>query len=607
MSELAEFHFLRPLWLLALLPLLGVVWQARRRRGDYGAWRRVCDEHLLSHVLTQDTPRRRVPMVLLFAGWLLAVLALSGPSWSRQPQPVYETLQARVLVLDLSLSMDSNDLRPSRLARARFKTLDILRGAKEGSTALLVYAAHPYVVSPLTNDANTIAEMVPVLTTSLMPSQGSRLEPALLEAERLLDGVGAKRGSILVITDGLRDKAPALNTARRLRAQGHRISVLGVGTADGAPIPLATGGFLTDADGAIVIPQLADAPLRELAQAGGGAYAGLAGDDADLDVLLDTTDPARSLDTEQSERSNESWLDQGPWLVAGLLPLAAFGFRRGWLLMLVALPLAAPRPSLAVEWSDLWLRVDQQGRQAFAQGDPSRAAELFEDPAWKGSAYYRAGDLETAAKYFSEGATPDDHYNLGNARALAGDLKGALDAYDSALATAPGHDDALFNRELVAKLLEQSQGQRQPERGGGTPNPDDQQGDQPQQATDEGEHDSDGSTQDEGSAAAAPGTERDDTPRSEQATGDGTDEGGEQSSPERDGSNTDDAREGGNKTQRADSGPEDAPPLGSKEAHQALQQWLRKIPDDPGGLLRRKIYLEHRRLHADTGHSEQPW
>jgi Ca-activated chloride channel family protein len=607
MSELSDFHLLRPLWLFALVPLVVIVWRALSARGDYGVWRRVCDTHLLSHVLTQDKPRRRVPILLLALGWSAAALALSGPSWSLQPQPVYQAQQTRVLVLDLSLSMDSNDLLPSRLARARFKTLDMLRRSNEGFTALAVYAEHAYVISPLTDDANTIAEMVPVLSTSLMPSQGSRLAPALLEAERLLNGVRATRGQILVITDGVRDREESLAAARLLRQQGHRISVLGVGTSEGAPVPLVGGGFLTDADGAIVVPQLQDRPLRGLAQAGGGVYVALAGDDSDLEALLGGQHAQPSLSAGESERSTESWLDQGPWIAACLLPLAAFAFRRGWLFVCLILPLAAPRPSLALGWADLWLRSDQQGHQAFTQGDAERAAKLFSDPAWKGSAYYRAGDLETAATHFSKGKSPDDHYNLGNSLALSGNLQDALSAYDNALAIAPEHEDALHNRELVQKLLQQMQNQRQPERGRGSPEQGERQDSNSQQAPAEGEPQSGSEQHGADQATEQPGTAQDSESIAEQTDDENSEDTGEQRSDNRDGAKRNDEKNGDGEPEDTGSIPDKTVAIGTEEAHQALQQWLRQIPDDPGGLLRRKILLEHRRRHAQTQHAEKPW
>src|SRR5262249_54427880 len=154
-------------------------------------------------------------------------------------------------------SMDANDLKPSRLALARLKLLDLLERRAEGQTALIVYAAQPFVVSPLTNDAKTIAALVESLATELMPAQGSRADRALALAADLLKQAGMASGDVLLITDGTDARDAA--AAAAVRAHGLRVSVLGIGTAEGAPIPLARGGLYTNPKGDIVIARLDEA------------------------------------------------------------------------------------------------------------------------------------------------------------------------------------------------------------------------------------------------------------------------------------------------------------------------------------------------------------
>ena len=176
-----------------------------------------------------------------------------------------------MLVLDLSASMNAQDVLPSRLARARFKVLDILGRRRDGQTGLVVFAHDAFALSPLTNDANTLAALVPVLNTNLMPGQGSQLAKGLRLADELLFRAKATGGEIIVVGDGVANLDAATDAARTLRRRGRTISVIGIGTLSGAPVPLPHGGFLKDADGTIVVPKLEVENLTALASAGGGA------------------------------------------------------------------------------------------------------------------------------------------------------------------------------------------------------------------------------------------------------------------------------------------------------------------------------------------------
>ena len=454
--NLHDFHFLRPLWLLALVPLLVALWRLAAHRDEADSWRRLVDPHLLPHVLVgEKNTVRRLPLTLLGLGWMLAVVALAGPVWARLPHPVYQATAYRVLALDLSPSMDATDLRPSRLTHARFKVLDMLKRAQEGQTALLAYGVEPYVVSPLTSDARTIEAQVPSLKTQLLPIQGPKNTAlALRKAGELLRQAGAPEGAIILITDGLAQPALAEKAAAALHHAGYRVSVLGVGTSEGAPIPLPDGGFLKDGDGSIVLSKLDPGVLKGLAAAGGGRYATASLDDSDVTAVIGSVSPALSAEPRQSDARSDTWREEGPWLLLALLPLAALGFRRGWLsVALLGIPLLAPPPVAAFSWSNLWLRPDQQAARAMTREDYPQAAKRFERPDWRAAAEYAAGDYEQALQTLG---TVDDaavHYNRANALAKLGRLEQAVAEYDRALAANPDDEDARHNRDLVRKLL----------------------------------------------------------------------------------------------------------------------------------------------------------
>ena len=457
-----SIHFLRPLWFLALAPLPWVLWRLGRLTPGAEAWRGLIDAHLLRHLLVEEPGRARpLPRIFLALGWLLGVTALAGPAWERLPQPLYEAQAQRVIVLDLSPDMDAQDLPPSRLARARFEVLDLLAAATEGQTALLACGAEPFVVAPLTRDAATLAAQVPDLETALLPVKGpKRTDLALAEAGALLERAGSREADIILITaDPGATEAP-LREVARLHDLGYRTSVLGLGTEKGAPVPLAGGGFQTDDQGGIRLTRLRPDLLRELASRGGGRYVSLAADEADTRALLPEGHPEAAREELTQVVGADQWREEGPWLLLALLPLGALAFRRGWLSPLVLLVTLlgglSPPAAQALTWEDLWWRADQQGARSLAAGDARQAAERFQSPDWRAAAHYDAGDYVQALVGLKDQTGPEAAYNRGNALARAGKLEEAIAEYDQALAAAPEHADARFNRELIQKLLDQS-------------------------------------------------------------------------------------------------------------------------------------------------------
>ncbi len=322
----ADFHFLRPDWLWALPLIIAAVILLAYRKLGVGNWQNVVDPALAPFVLSRSAKRRSDHRwFLLGLGGVLAVIALAGPAWQRIEQPVFRSDQALVVALDLSRSMDARDLAPSRLIRARLKILDMLEKRGSGQTALIVYSANAFTVTPLTTDTDTIAALVNSVSTDIMPSRGSYPIAAIEKGRQLLQQAGAGAGEILLITDGGSSPA-AKRVARDLKASGYSLSVLAVGTPEGAPIPRASGGFVTDQSGQIAVPKLEEHSLRALAVAGGGRFATLTTDDRDLDTLLSGEVVSRAAGDESL--ATDRWREEGPWLVILLLPLAAMAFRR---------------------------------------------------------------------------------------------------------------------------------------------------------------------------------------------------------------------------------------------------------------------------------------
>ncbi|KNG94599.1 VWA domain-containing protein [Pseudaestuariivita atlantica] len=456
---MSAFHFLRPEWLLALLPAAIVTAIAWRNRGQSGArdWAGKVDAHLLRHLMVRGSGGQgsRWLVGALAAGLLASVLAMAGPAWEKLPTPTQRGAEPVVVVLSLSQSMNGTDLVPSRLARAGHKVRDILDRAQGEDVGLVIYADRPFVAAPLTPDAAVIQEMLPELSTALMPVLGNRLHIAIDSAREMLTSAGAMRGSILVMADDLGvDPEAARAAAVTARRAGYKVSVLGVGTEEGAQLQTADGQVIRVNGSNAPVVRLDVGAMASLAEAGGGAFSTITPDLSDLDRVLPP--PAKgALGGELSDLKADRWHDRGYLLLIVPMLLMPLAFRRG-VLFAVGLGLIAGLGTgpgaQAGTLDDLWATPDQQGYRAFSEGDYETAVRAFDAPQWAASSRYKAGDYEGAAQLFGA-----DAYNKGNALAKAGRFEDALAAYDAHLATNPDDADARFNRDLVAKLLEEQQ------------------------------------------------------------------------------------------------------------------------------------------------------
>ena len=324
-----ELVWLRPLWLWGFVPLMlmALIWF--RKQTSAGAWDKIVDPALQPYVLEGDAQSRNLVPLALFVAWALTLLLLSGPVWEQQEVPVFEAQQAEVVIFDLSRSMLADDVAPNRLSRARFKLTDLLKRSEGRLTGLIGFSERPYVISPLTEDSQTIESFVPSLDPSIMPVQGSRLDLAINRAVQLLDQAGIAQGHIIVFSDA-EIESRDIDAAGSARAASHRLSVLAVGTAAGVPLRDEEGRFLQQANGSIVVPQLDMDGMQALVEAGGGLALRLSTDSHDLDSL-EQVRTAIAIQGESPEVAGQDmyWLERAPWLLWLLVVAALALFRKG--------------------------------------------------------------------------------------------------------------------------------------------------------------------------------------------------------------------------------------------------------------------------------------
>ncbi|SDF05828.1 VWA domain-containing protein [Phytopseudomonas seleniipraecipitans] len=575
-------HWLRPLWLL-LLPLMAwLLWLLAHREQRSGRWQTLLPPAFHAVLLRGGQGRAsRLPWIALGLAWLLAVVALLGPSWQRIEQNDLKPADPLVVMLELTPQMLASDASPNRLAQARRKLLDLLQARGDAQTAIVVYAGSAHTVVPLSDDLGTSRNLLEALKPSIMPEPGKRADLAMGKALDLLKGGAQGQGRLLLITSSLDDnERSAIKTL--LGSRGKRLRILGVGNSQGAPIIQEDGTFMKDDQGAILVPRLDAAGLSQFAREVGGQYRGISLDERDLRTL-------GLLDGPQQMRNNgqktqlRSWADQGHWLLLPLLLLAACAGRRGWLLCLpLLLLLGTPQTAMAFSLDDLWLRADQQGQRLLEAQRPKEAAERFSDPQWRGLALYEAGDYAAAAEQFALSDSAASLYNRGNALARSNELEAAVDAYERALEIDPQLPQAEKNKALVQQLLRQREQQQT------------QQQDQP----DEQNRDDSDEQQQPGQSAAPTPDERQQS-QGQPGTPDDQQQPSEASTPPAQPS------EQGESGQPPESPPADTGPAQTdtpldSERRQALEQWLRQIPDDPGELLRRKFWYEQQQRQEQS-------
>lgn len=629
----SQFHWLRPYWLFTLIPaVLLIVFLWRQKRQSY-QWQQLVSPELLPFLIDGKTTQTKKSLLwVLLITWFISAIAMAGPSWVKRPTPVEKNQNTLVILLDLSYSMISEDIKPSRIARARLKIADILRERKDGQTALVAYAGEAHTVTPLSDDNSTIVSLLSSMHPNVMPLQGSNTEAAVERGLQLLNDAGATQGDLLLVTDGVVPEA--FSKIRTLLANKKiHLDILGVGTTQAAPIPNANGGFLQDNSGKIITTQLNSAELTQLAQSLNSRYHELVNSNADIEYLK-SREYKDSANTPKIQRDFDQWVDNGYWFVFLLLPIALFCFRRGVLLSILLIPLLgfSPSKSYAFGWDDLWLTKDQQAQRELKSGDAKKASEHFESPDWKASAQYRAGDYAASAESFSAINTASGHYNRGNALAKAGKLHDAIKAYDEALKRDPSMEDAKKNRELVEKLRKQQEqnksDQNEDKKNENQEKKDENQKDQENNSDQKNEQNenqkNENQQKNDESANNSSAQSNKDSQRNSQSsssTGDQPNNADQQKSQEGAKSSTSQAGQSSSagmqqQTSHASSGgsSSQAPqtPIEQNnltdEQKQALEQWLRRVPDDPGGLLRNKFkyQYEQNRLKERNGESTSP-
>ncbi|MBO1924829.1 VWA domain-containing protein [Thiomicrorhabdus sp. 6S3-12] len=649
-----EVNFLRPWWFLTLLPVAWLLWRAWQVKAKQGAWHQVIApkfrQLLLSQPHNESSVFHKLWLIALGLVWLLMSVILAGPSLKSVEIPAQKSQQGTVIVLDLSLSMLADDLTPSRLNRVKYKLTDLLTQHPEMPVGMVVYAGSAHTISPISEDNQTLLSLIPPLNPLIMPQYGSDPLSGLEQAKALLEGAHITQGHLIWITDDI-ETDQTIEIEKWFAQNPYSLRIITVGTAQGAAINLPNYGLLKDDQGQVVLASVPVQRFANLSQKLQAPIQSLKIEQNDLDWLLPGRLQAAAADKENNKEVVHP-LDEGAAILLLLVPLIAFLFRRGLLFALTPLmltfSLSVPDPAYAESQLDdlanMFQSHNQQAYKAFNRNNFESAEALFEDKQWRAASLYRLGRYKEAAKFFEQDNSARGKYNLGNALAKSGDLKGAQKAYQQALKTDPDIQDAKENLQLINRLLQEQEQQQQnqpqnqqeqqnanSQNASGQETPSEKQSNQNQGTQTQKEQEQARSEQNETDTA-----EKDQDQKSSQQENNSNSAGqsADQASSDANGNNgqSENAREGEEQKSHNTIASEqesaedqqspqkagssrliDEPAKGTPsenqdwEEQQATEAWLQQIPDQPGLFLKRKFEYQYQQRPPEEKQMEKKW
>ena len=575
MSFFENFHFLRPLWLLTLLPLLFLgrgLWNGLK---NTSAWETVCDKNLLDFLIVKGSSRqRRVIRYLALIGLLSGIIALSGPTWRKKQMPVFSPANPVMLLLNLSSDMEGTDITPNRLSRAKFAIDDLLKNLK-AQVGLIVYTSEPYLITPITDDTKIISNLLPAISRDIVPENGDRLNRAIDLAVESLQAGHYNYGNIVVFAADIGQELNAtLSSATKSHDDGYKINVVDV-----------TAGN--------------NEKLRMLASKGDGTYLNIS---SNINVLAEQINSHINSELQKTKNQQEIWEDSGYWFLLISMLCFIYFFRRGVLVILLFLSISGN------SHAGFFTNANQDAARAFATGDYATAANKFSVTDWKAAASYRNRDYHAAESLYRQGEGIENMYNLGNALAKSGKIEDAIKQYEEVLKINPEHEDAKFNLEYLKQQQNNNSQQNNQNEQGQNGADDQQQGQSGEQSSSENQQDQNDTSNPE---------DNDNKESSSASSEQNSDQNqNDDSSPEQDGQNFQNSPSDNNEKDEKSSAEQFVPAGGTPdektnddpaaatsktsnekgkfdEEAQAREMSYRNIPENPGGLLRAFIYKEY--------------
>ena len=471
-------------WLLAALPLAAILFLWSHKRGRELV-SKIVAPRLREQLAGSVSPlRRSVRAALMLAALAFAALALAQPRYGFIEKETKQKGRDVIVAIDTSRSMMATDVSPTRLARAKLFTQDLVRLMQGDRVGLIAFAGSAFLQAPLTLDYSAVTNALEELDTNLIPVGGTNLAAAINAALEAFGKAEGNTRALVVLTDGEELDADGIAAAKRAAQEGVRIFTVGIGSPEGSLIPIRLDDgrpdFVRDAQGKPVTSKLDESRLREIAAATGGFFIPI-GPEAARDIFEKGIVPMELTENGVFNARQPIERYQWPLAVASILLALSLlpGDRRRRLAKTSAVILAFLPNAQA-----------QTGVEEFNNGQFDKAGAVFENKLQgqsgsrelqfnAGAAAYKNGDLEKASTYFTEALLSSNPklreaaaYNLANTLVRKGEAaaepdakktnwKNAIEQYDEALQLNPDNNFAKENRDLVKKLIEDLEKQQQ--------------------------------------------------------------------------------------------------------------------------------------------------
>lgn len=535
------------------------------------------DTKLLQH-LVSDKAGKRLPSWVGIVLVSVLIIGIAGISWEKKSEKKYITPVQTIIMLDQSLSMYATDIKPNRLTRVKQKVQDLLASIKEGNIALTAYAGDAFIISPFSQDKSTLKHFLLALDPLIMPLYGSDTIQAFRTSLALISDP-TQYTNIILFTDDIKTSEFS-EIKNQLSDYNVKLSIIGVGTEEGGIINLPDGSILRTKSGQ-VIPKLPIKNLNQLTQELGADYYPSDLLPSDIEAIIANPISNQS-DAIEAKSQSIDWVDKGHWFAIPFLFWLLYQFRAGVMVSIVAisLPYAPKADASPLDW---FYTPDQKAQKLVDQGNWEAAQPLFENPKWQAASQYAMGNYEAAAEQLEilneSQSSANLQYNKGNSLALAGDLDSAIASYQGALKLKPDFKEAQQNLDYLKKLKEEQQKKQQ------------------EQNSDQSEQEQQGSQEQDNNSQSEPqqNPKQNDKPEQNKES-----EQEQQSDP----ASEQDADKKSGQQQEQTPPEQKAEPLTSEE-QVALNQWMRQIQDDPGGLLKRKLWYLHQEKRAENRYRQQ--
>ena len=557
-----NFHFLRPWILLLLLIPLFFYFTIFKNYKHLSSWEKVCDKPLLDFLLIKGNgSRRRISAFFMYTGLIFAIIAAAGPSWQKEAVPSLNYNTPLMIALNLSSEMKQTDVTPNRLARAEMSIKDMLSLQQSADTGLIVYTDEPFLISPLSADAELVVNLLPAVNFDIMPVNGDRLDRTINLAVEKIKAAKYSQGDIVVFSSGGGiNFNQALAAAKKAAAQNIYVS-------------------------AVNVAKEKNVQLEQIAKAGKGAYAEIT--NFNPPEFLNKITAKHQQQWQETANKIGQWQDYGYYLLIVPLICCLYFFRRGlWVIILLC-------TASNSAWAGFWFTDNYEAMQNFKQSNYEQAAKGFQNKNWRGAALHQAGDYELAAELYAKQFDAESVYNLGNALAKSGQIDEAIKKYEQVLEQNPNHEDARFNLEYLKQQQNQQQNTQNEQQ-------QEQNKQQQQQNSAEQNQNNQGNEQNEQqSNSSDAGAEQEANSKQQDSSSDEK-LNNEQQKTDENSSSPQEQNNNAKTEQSAEKQQVPATPVkeGDKddkydEQIQAREQRMRVIPEDKGGLLRAFIYKEY--------------